>query len=135
MVHALEGMFAFAIWDERRGACSSARDRFGEKPLFSTSSGGELVFASELTALLAGRSPQLRELDPAAVDAFFVFGYVPGPGTIVPGVRQLPPGSLLTWERERRQSEERCWWPPPAAARGRLNEPLPDARRRGRAAA
>ena len=48
--------------------------------------------------------PGLRELDPAAVDAFFVLGYVPGPGTIVPGVRQLPPGCLLSWERDRRRS-------------------------------
>ena len=41
------------------------------------------MFASELTALLEV-TPQLRELDPRAIDAFFVFAYVPGPGTIVP---------------------------------------------------
>ncbi len=123
MVHALEGMFAFALWDERRGRLLLARDRFGEKPLFVHESGGELLFASELTALFEVR-PALRELDPAAVDAFFVLGYVPGPGTIVPGVRQLPPGCLLTWERGRR-SEQRSWWAPPREPSGRLHEPFP----------
>ena len=89
-----------------------ARDRFGEKPLFLHEHDGELLFASELTSLLEVK-PQLRELDPDAIDAFFVFAYVPGPGTIVPGVRQLPPGHLLSWSRERRRCEQRGWWAPP----------------------
>jgi asparagine synthase (glutamine-hydrolysing) len=109
LVHALDGMFAFALWDERRGRLLLARDRFGEKPLFLHESAGRLTFASELTALLEV-TPQLRELDPAAIDAFFVFAYVPGPGTIVPGVRQLPPGHLLSWERASARSHERPWW-------------------------
>jgi asparagine synthase (glutamine-hydrolysing) len=120
MVHALEGMFAFAIWDQRRGRLLLARDRFGEKPLFVHEDGGELLFASELTALLAAR-PGLGQLSPEAVDAYFVFGYVPGPGTIVAGVRQLPPGSLLSWERES-GSRQRRWWSPPLTP-GRLREP------------
>jgi asparagine synthase (glutamine-hydrolysing) len=109
LVHALEGMFAFALWDERRGRMLLARDRFGEKPLFLHDHGGELTFASELTALLAV-TPRLRELEPAAIDAFFIFAYVPGPGTIVRGVRQLAPGHLLTWERDSRRARERRWW-------------------------
>jgi len=121
MVHALEGMFAFALWDERRARLLLARDRFGEKPLFVHECDGELLFASELTALLAAK-PGLRELNPDAIDAFFVFGYVPGPETVVPGVRQLPPGHLLVWERERRDCEERCWWSPPEGP-VRLHEP------------
>jgi asparagine synthase (glutamine-hydrolysing) len=109
LVHALEGMFALALWDERRGRLLLARDRFGEKPLFLHEQGGELTFASELTALLEV-TPQLRELEPAAIDAFFVFAYVPGPGTIVRGVRQLPPGHMLTWERAGGRSREQRWW-------------------------
>jgi asparagine synthase (glutamine-hydrolysing) len=111
MVHALEGMFAFAIWDRRAARLLLARDRFGEKPLFLHEHDGELLFASELTSLLEVR-PALRELDPYAVDAFFVFAYVPGPDTIVSGVRQLPPGHLLSWERGA-ASRERSWWTPP----------------------
>ena len=122
MVHALEGMFAFAVWDERRGRLLLARDRFGEKPLFVHEQAGELLFASELTALLEAK-PALRELDPAAIDAFFVLGYVPGPGTMVPGVRQLPPGYLLAWERDGRSTVESRWWSPPHSP-AELREPL-----------
>jgi asparagine synthase (glutamine-hydrolysing) len=121
MVHALEGMFAFAVWDQRDRRLLLARDRFGEKPLFVHERDGELLFASELTSLLEVR-PQLRELDPYALDAFFVFAYVPGPGTVVPGVRQLEPGCLLSWTRGRGR-EERPWWSPPERD-GRRREPL-----------
>ncbi len=109
LVQALDGMFAFALWDERRGRLLLARDRFGEKPLFVHEHDGELLFASELSALVAAK-PALRALDPAAIDAFFVFAYVPGPETIVPGVRQLAPGHLLSWQREDRRCRERAWW-------------------------
>ncbi len=112
MVHALEGMFTFAIWDQRAARLLIARDRFGEKPLFLHEHDGELLFASELTPLLEVK-PQLRELDPYAIDAFFVFAYVPGPGTIVRRVRQLQPGHLLRWERGRGVFDERSWWTPP----------------------
>ncbi len=112
-VHALEGMFTFALWDASRRRLLLARDRFGEKPLFLHDQGGELMFASELTSLIAAK-PQLRELDAAAIDAYFVFRYVPGPGTIVPGIRQLPPGHLLSWDQTSRRSDERRWWAPPA---------------------
>jgi asparagine synthase (glutamine-hydrolysing) len=115
MVHALEGMFAFAIWDQSSRRLLLARDRFGEKPLFLHEHDGELLFASELTSLLEVK-PQLRRLDPYAIDAFFVFAYVPGPGTIVPGVRQLPPGHLLSWQRDAGVARERSWWSPPERA-------------------
>ncbi len=110
--HALEGMFAFAIWDERRQRLLLARDRFGEKPLFYAERRGEVAFASELTALLAGL-PDGGDLDEAAVDAFFVHGYVPGPASIVRGVRQLSPGHTLTWEAGSRQVRITPYWQPP----------------------
>jgi asparagine synthase (glutamine-hydrolysing) len=121
MVHALEGMFTFAIWDERTRRLLLARDRFGEKPLFLHEQDGELLFASELTALLEVK-PQLRELDPYAIDAFFVFAYVPGPGTVVPGVRQLAPGQMLSWERGM-GSSVRSWWSPPERPVQRRDSP------------
>lgn len=131
LVQALDGMFAFALWDEQRARLLLARDRFGEKPLFVRERGRELAFASELSALVAVE-PQLRRLDPAAIDAFFVFAYVPGPGTIVPGVRQLPPGHLLSWERDGTASRERRWWTPhdqALAPRERLKSVLAETQR------
>jgi asparagine synthase (glutamine-hydrolysing) len=110
MVHALEGMYAFALWDAKNQQLLIVRDRFGEKPLFYAELGGELHFASELDALNAGLQGP-ADLDPAAVDAFFVFGYVPGPGTIVHGIRQLPPGSMLRWNREAGLQIEPYWRP------------------------
>jgi asparagine synthase (glutamine-hydrolysing) len=116
LVHALEGMFAFAVWDERRRRLLLARDRFGEKPLFYLERDGELWFASELTALLAG-APVDEDLDPDLVDAYFVFGYVPGDRAIIKGVRQLPPGSTLEWSRDGGIEVRRYWAPPPCEQR------------------
>jgi asparagine synthase (glutamine-hydrolysing) len=110
LVHALEGMFAFAIWDGRRRRMLLARDRFGEKPLFYSQQGGALTFASELTALRAGGAG--GEVSPQAIDAFFVFGYIPGPGTILGGVQQLPPGHCLSWEQADGAVAVRGYWAP-----------------------
>ena len=115
LVHALEGMYAFAIWDTRRRRLVVARDRFGEKPLFYSVRGGVLTFASELTTLLAGDSVP-AELDPGAVDAFFVFGYVPGDEAIVRGVRELPPGHFMAWDTETKAVAVHPYWHPPAPA-------------------
>jgi len=123
LVYALEGMFTFAVWDARKQTLLGARDRFGEKPLFYLQRGGELAFASELTALLAGVE-DARELDPGVVDDFFVYGYVPGPEAMVRGVKQLPPGHLLEWRRGERPIVHPYWSPPaPVAA---APEPLHD---------
>jgi asparagine synthase (glutamine-hydrolysing) len=109
MVHLLEGMYAFAIWDSRREELLVVRDRLGEKPLFYAEQHRDLLFASELDALLAGMDRE-PELDAASVDAFFTFGYVPGPASIVHGVRQLPPGHVLRWERRARRVQVDPYW-------------------------
>jgi asparagine synthase (glutamine-hydrolysing) len=114
LVHVVEGMFAIAIWDSRRERLLLARDRFGEKPLFYAEQGGVLTFASELTALVEGLG-STPDINAAALDAYFVLGYVPGSsGSILEGVRQLPPGHLLVWDRASRRIEERPYWTPPA---------------------
>jgi asparagine synthase (glutamine-hydrolysing) len=114
LVHVIEGMFAFAIWDARKGRLLLARDRFGEKPLFYARQGSGLVFASELTALVAGLD-STPDIDPVALDSYFVLGYVPGSaGSILEGICQLPPGHLLSWDRESKKLEERPFWSPPA---------------------
>jgi asparagine synthase (glutamine-hydrolysing) len=124
LVESLEGMYAFAIWDATRKRLLLARDRFGEKPLFYAEHDGELLFASELTALLTSGAVRGR-LDPAAIDAYFVYGYVPDGAALVQGVRQLPPGHTLLWSHQRRRAEIGPYWAPsvPTLVDG---TPLPD---------
>ena len=112
LVHALEGMFAFAVLDERRDRLVVGRDRFGEKPLFYADRGGTLTFASELDALLVGAGLEL-ELDPVAIDEYFVLGYVRTPRCIARDVQQLPAGHLLTWDAAQRIPRLRRYWAPP----------------------
>lgn len=89
------GMFAFALWDRRTGRLHLARDRFGEKPLHYTWSGGTFLFASQTTALRA--HPDFRaRLDVDALATYLRLSYVPSPLSIYTGVFKLPPGCYLT---------------------------------------
>jgi asparagine synthase (glutamine-hydrolysing) len=96
-VSKLHGMFAFALWDDRRKRLFVARDRVGKKPLFYSLRGGVLSFASELRALT--QDPGVpREIDPEALDAYLAYGYIPAPLSIFRGVRKLPPAHQLVFE-------------------------------------
>ena len=108
----LNGMFALALWDERRGRLLLARDRFGKKPLYYYSDGRRLLFSSELKALLADPSVP-RELDSEALSFYLALGYIPCPATIFRGIRKLAPASRLLVERD------------PAGAALRLRGPEP----------
>ncbi|HZX25447.1 MAG TPA: XrtA/PEP-CTERM system amidotransferase [Telluria sp.] len=94
-VERFRGMFAFAVFDRRRGTLFLARDRLGVKPLYYTfTDDGLLCFASELKALrcLPGFS---CAVDPTAVEDYFALGYVPDPKTIYHAARKLAPGWTL----------------------------------------
>lgn len=93
-VARLHGMFALAVWDERRGTLLLARDRFGKKPLVHAVHDGYLYFASELKAILA-LSQVPRVLDPQALHEYLLFQYVPAPRCVYCGFAKLPPAHLL----------------------------------------
>ncbi|MFN3475676.1 MAG: XrtA/PEP-CTERM system amidotransferase [Blastomonas sp.] len=95
----LNGMFAFAIHDQRNQRLFIARDRLGVKPLhYAPLPDGSVIFASELKGLLA--HPALRRApDPQAVDDYLAFGYVPDHRCFVAGVKKLPAGHYLMLER------------------------------------
>ncbi|MGB1109914.1 MAG: XrtA/PEP-CTERM system amidotransferase [Gammaproteobacteria bacterium] len=95
-VSRFRGMFAFAVWDRRKQTLFLARDRLGIKPLYYTlTAAGEFVFGSELKALLI-HPGVARKIDPAAVDEYFAYGYVPEPRTIFDGIHKLEPAHRLT---------------------------------------
>ena len=103
----LNGMFAFALFDRTKDRLLIARDRLGIKPLFYCLRNGALAFASELDALL--RSGLVRnELDPAALDAYFAFLYIPAPDTIFTDARKLRPDEKLVFQGGR-VTVERYW--------------------------
>ena len=115
LVDHLDGMFAFAIWDDARQTLLLARDRLGVKPLYywvepsaapistypvapvSNRCDGRLVFASELKAVLAAPGVG-REIDPTAVLDYLTYGFIPSPKTIFKGIRKLPAGHLLVFK-------------------------------------
>ena len=105
----LRGMFAFALWDSRLRRLILARDRMGEKPLYLSVQNGVIYFASELKALVASGAVPF-ELEPAAVDLFFHYNYVPEPMTPIRGVRKLPAAHTLTIEAGTWKQDQRCYW-------------------------
>jgi asparagine synthase (glutamine-hydrolysing) len=96
----LRGMFAFAIWVESEGRLLLARDPMGIKPLYYYLDGDEVYFGSELKAILAHpRVP--RKICFSGLNCFLSLNYVPGPYTLLDGVRKLMPGHFLEWREGR----------------------------------
>jgi asparagine synthase (glutamine-hydrolysing) len=94
----LRGMFAIALWDAEQSRLLLARDRFGEKPLFLAETGDALIFASEIKSILKWPGLSAR-LDVEAVPQFLQYRYLPGPATLLKGIRKLPPGCLAIWQK------------------------------------
>ena len=126
----LDGMFAFAVWDDRRRRLVLGRDRFGKKPLYYWTDGRRLVFGSEIKAVLADPFVP-RTLDPLAIPAYLTFGYVPTPRTFFEGVSSVPPGHVLIFGPEGPVRLERYWQPPVPGVDGctALDLSLEEARR------
>jgi asparagine synthase (glutamine-hydrolysing) len=106
----LRGMFAFAIWDERKGELFLARDRVGKKPLLYAKTGDAFVFGSEFSALL--RHPSVgREVNREAIHHYLSFSCVPAPLTAYRDIRKLEPGHTLTLRPDGEIKVERYWQP------------------------
>jgi asparagine synthase (glutamine-hydrolysing) len=93
-VRRLRGMFAFAVYDQKRRRLLLARDRLGIKPLHYSFSQNRLLFGSEIKALLAV-APELAEISRESLLHFFYYGYIPDPFTAFRNIHKLPPGHLL----------------------------------------
>lgn len=108
IARAIDGMFAFAIWDRDRERLLVGRDRMGKKPLYYWYGAGSFVFASEIKGVLEHPAVP-RRLNPRAIDAYLTFGYVPTPETFFEGILSLPPAHVLTHEPGREPLIERYW--------------------------
>lgn len=96
-VERLRGMFAFAIWDSGQQKLFLARDRLGQKPLFYAQIGDDLLFGSEIKAILA-TDGQTREMDYAAMHHYLSLRFVPSPQTMLKHIQKLPPAHTLVWQ-------------------------------------
>jgi asparagine synthase (glutamine-hydrolysing) len=113
----LNGMFAFALWDERERALFLVRDRVGIKPLYYAcleNGGGpnvrarrDFVFASEVKAILASGLIK-AQLDREALHQFLTFLWVPDPNTLFHGIKTVPPGHLVKWRNQEVTVQQ--WW-------------------------
>ncbi|HEY0635558.1 MAG TPA: N-acetylglutaminylglutamine amidotransferase [Gammaproteobacteria bacterium] len=108
-VERLHGMFAFAIWDQRRQSLFLARDRLGIKPLYYVHDAARLAFASNIQALLAGGGVD-TSIDPVALHhQFTLHAVLPAPRTILNGVLKLAPGHTLTIDKDGTTQLRRYW--------------------------
>jgi asparagine synthase (glutamine-hydrolysing) len=120
----LNGMFALALYDSRRGRLIAARDRLGEKPLLYHDSPWLTVVGSEVKALL--RHPEIpREIDREALALYLSSMYVPAPYSIFKGIRKLPPAHYLKVENGA-LTIHRYWDPALSAVRGRSEAEICD---------
>ena len=114
MLEALDGMFAFALYDATARTLLLARDRLGQKPLWYATLSDRIVFASEAKALLAHPAVALQTA-PLALTHYLSIGYVPAPHAIWSGIRKLQPGHSLSIA-DTAAEPVRYWQPCPAAA-------------------
>ena len=103
----LNGMFAFALWDDKERTLFLVRDRVGIKPLYYTHNGSSLVFASEVKSILASGLVK-AELDREALHQFLTFLWAPDPNTLFRGIKTVPPGHFVKLRDNELTVRE--WW-------------------------
>lgn len=103
----LNGMFAFAVWDDVEKELTLVRDRAGIKPLYYAQVGNQFIFASEIKAILAGGVVR-AEVDKQALDQYLTFLWTPDPHTLFKNIYKLPPAHYLKWKDGKITQHE--WW-------------------------
>lgn len=109
-VHHLDGMFAFAIWDESRKQLWLARDRMGKKPLYFAEFEGRFLFASEIKAILKHPLAR-RKINEEALWHYLTFAVTPAPFTLFGNIYKLPPATHLTISDEGSRTFTEYWRP------------------------
>jgi len=107
-VRDFEGMFAFALWDSKKRRLFLVRDRIGEKPLYYTIQDGQLIFASEIKAIL--EHPQIeRDIDTTALYHYLTFFVTPAPMTLFRGINKLPAGYIMQCDQQGSIRQQQYW--------------------------
>lgn len=119
-VKKLRGMFALALYDEKKQSLLLARDRLGKKPLHYAMHQGRLLFGSEIKTILAV-APELAQTDPEGLLQYFYFGYIPDPRTAFQGIHKLPPGHVLEYADGKTKTRE-FWDVPAYGTHGTMSE-------------
>jgi asparagine synthase (glutamine-hydrolysing) len=109
LLEDLNGMFAFVIYDRRRGVLFGARDRLGIKPLYYVQQPSRFAFASELKALLMVPDVQ-RTINHQSLFHYMSLRFVPGRDSILEGVQRIPPGHWFRYDLHRKQLVVRRYW-------------------------
>jgi asparagine synthase (glutamine-hydrolysing) len=119
-VKQLRGMFALALYDEKKQSLLLARDRLGKKPLHYAVHQGRLLFGSEIKTILAV-APELAQTNPEGLLQYFYFGYIPDPRTAFRGIHKLPPGHVLEYADGKTKTRE-FWDVPAYGTHGAMSE-------------
>lgn len=106
-IKKLRGMFAFALWDDKKKLLMLGRDRLGKKPLFYAHHDESLLFASEIKALFCDNRIQ-RKLNPSSLHDFLSFKFIPQQEDLFKGIFKLPPASYLLVQEGKIKSF--CYW-------------------------
>ena len=122
LVHHLNGMFSFAIWDAAKEKLMLARDRLGVKPLFLARSGNKIFFASELKALKA-TGVDLGDIDPQAIMNYLRFKHVGAKRSIYKNVIKLPPSHIAVIHKNELKLEQ-YWTPRPTYSKNISNDSI-----------
>lgn len=96
-VKRLNGMFAFAIWDDKKKRLFLSRDRLGIKPLYYAIFNNNIFFASEIKSILQNKLV-LRQINPQALDKYLLLRYIPGDETLLKGIYRLPAATNCVYE-------------------------------------
>ncbi|MDD2635768.1 MAG: asparagine synthase (glutamine-hydrolyzing) [Bacteroidales bacterium] len=95
MVSKLEGMFAFALWDEEKQLLYLARDKFGIKPLYYYVDNNQIIFASEIKAIIENKDIK-REIDISSLCDYFTYRYIPSPKSIFKNIFKLETSNYIS---------------------------------------
>ena len=109
LLDKIRGMFAFALWDDRKRTLFLVRDRLGVKPLLYACRDGQIAFASTARALRAGGF--VDEIDDRAIADYLEFGYVTDDRSIYRGAQKVAAATVVEWSEGRVQRRE--YWRPP----------------------